>query len=82
MEFGIIGSVLIMFWFGRALKKSIRLYESTAIDDIILYAVFYGFTMQIITRGYTPTIVGLLIFLYLPAIVIRAFTLKGVRKQQ
>ena len=78
MEFGIIGSVLIMFWFGRALKKSIRLYESTAIDDIILYAVFYGFTMQIITRGYTPTIVGLLIFLYLPAIVIRAFTLKGV----
>ena len=82
MEFGIIGSVLIMFWFGRALKKSIRLYESTAIDDIILYAVFYGFTMQIITRGYTPTIVGLLIFLYLPAIVIRAFTLKGVREQQ
>ena len=82
MEFGIIGSVLIMFWFGRALKKSIRLYESTTIDDIILYAVFYGFTMQIITRGYTPTIVGLLIFLYLPAIVIRAFTLKGVREQQ
>lgn len=80
MEFGVIGCIVIMLFFGRALKKSLRYYQSTVIDDAIIYAIFYGFTMQIVTRGYTPTIVGLLLFIYFPALIIRFFAMKGAVK--
>ncbi len=73
MEFGIIGCVILMFIYGYILKKSINLFKSSYIDDVIIYSIFFGFNMQIITRGYTPTIVGLILFLYFPLIIIRMF---------
>jgi len=77
MEFGIIGCIIFMFVFGFILKKIILLYKSNNMDDIILYSIFFGFVMQIVTRGYSPITVGLLLFLYAPALVIRMYSKKG-----
>lgn len=82
MEFGIIGCIVLMFILGIVTKKILILYKSSKIDNIIIYSVFYGFLLQLITRGYTPTIVGLILFLYLPAIPIRLYSNKWRFKKE
>lgn len=76
MEFGIVGCIILMFVLGVISKNMIGLYKSNKIHNVIIYSVFYGFMLQLITRGYTPTIVGLILFMFLPVIPIKIYSNK------
>ncbi|MCS2583383.1 O-antigen polysaccharide polymerase Wzy [Bacteroides sp. BFG-551] len=66
IDFGPIGVVVITFFIGVFCKKMIRLYNSNSIYDVICYALFVGFLIQFINRGYIAQLITLLVFLYMP----------------
>lgn len=66
IDFGPIGVIVITFFIGVFCKKMIRLYNSNSIYDVICYALFVGFLIQFINRGYIAQLITLLVFLYMP----------------
>ena len=77
VDFGIVGCIVYMFFLGRILKKSINLYHSGNIHKLIVYSVLLPTYMQIIIRGNTPSNFYLVIFLLLPALIIKTYISNG-----
>lgn len=70
MEFGTIGVLLFMYLFGVLMKKSVSLYNSKSELDVVTYSMTLGVFFQLLTRGYTPNNMGMVVFLYLPLIML------------
>lgn len=66
MEFGTIGVVVFMALFGKIASKSITWYTSNDMFDVVKYAVLMPTFLQLVIRGYTPSNVTMLVFLFLP----------------
>ena len=54
MDFGVLGILLLSYIFGFLLSKSINLYNSSKVDNIILYSLLFPTFFQLVIRGYTP----------------------------
>lgn len=72
IDFGITGTIIIMFFFGRILKWSTKLYRNKKLtfNDLVLYSPILGLTFQLVTRGYMPNNFYLIIFIYLPGFIL------------
>ncbi len=71
-EFGIIGVIIFMAFFGWLLRKiKYHYFYSDDILDRIVIAIWIPATFQLIIRGYTPSNFYLLVFLLLPIWIIR-----------
>jgi len=66
IDFGVFGVVVISFFIGKICRKMIDFYNSKSIFRIICYALFVGFLIQFINRGYIAQLTTLFVFLYLP----------------
>lgn len=66
IDFGPIGVILFSFIIGRICRKMLDFYNSKSIYNIICYAIFTGFLIQFINRGYIAQLITLFVFLYLP----------------
>lgn len=73
MEFGLISVIVCMYAFGYVAKKSIEWYKSDDYKKIIKYSVLLPTFLQLIIRGYTPSNVTMLVFLFLPIIGYRIY---------
>ena len=54
---------------GVLMKKSVSLYNSKSELDVVTYSMTLGVFFQLLTRGYTPNNMGMVVFLYLPLII-------------
>lgn len=72
-EFGILGSIIFMFIFGRICGISKCLYKSPKRDthSLIAYSIILPSYMQIVIRGYTPSNFYLMIFLLTPILLLK-----------
>ena len=75
MDFGIFGVILLSYTFGLLLSKSINLYNSAKVDNIILYAILFPTFFQLIIRGYTPINFIMYVCLLLPFFVCKKMNL-------
>lgn len=66
MEFGVIGVIVIMYILGKVCKKSINLYHSSNFMSLVIYAVFLPTLIQLVIRGYTPSNITMIAFLFAP----------------
>ena len=66
IDFGPIGVIIISFIIGVICKKMVKLYNSEHIYNVICYALFLGFLIQFINRGYIAQLITLFVFLYAP----------------
>lgn len=73
VDFGVIGCIILMFLFGTASKWTTRFYfrKNNNLHDIILYSVILPSFLQIVIRGYTPSVFYIVLFLILPNFFIR-----------
>lgn len=70
MEFGIVGVIVFMAILGRVASKAINWYTSNNTFDVVKYAVLMPAFLQLIIRGYTPSNVTMLAFLFIIPICI------------
>ncbi|MDZ5473314.1 O-antigen polymerase [Bacillus sp. 31A1R] len=79
LEFGIVGCIVFMFFFGKLCGWAKILYQgkNTSVHSLIAYSIFLPSLMQLIIRGYTPSNFYLMVFLLLPIIIIESLTKKG-----
>lgn len=75
MDFGILGIILLSYFFGVLLSKSINLYNGSKVDNIILYALLFPTFFQLIIRGYTPINFIMYVCLLLPFFVCKKMNL-------
>lgn len=80
LDFGILGVIVFMYLYGKIMKKSISLYNSDNILNVVLAGVILGAFFQCTIRGYTPNNLGFLVFLFLPIIPIRYYALRKTSK--
>lgn len=73
IDFGPIGVMVFSFIIGIICKKMIQLYNSNSVFKIVCYALFVGFLIQFINRGYIAQLITLFAFLYAPLILYRKF---------
>lgn len=73
LDFGIIGVVIISLVIGVVSKKMLKFYYSPSIYDLITYAIFCGFLIQFINRGYIAQLFTLFIFLFSPLLLYRKY---------
>jgi hypothetical protein len=73
LDFGWLGIIICSFALGIISKKMMINYYSQNIYDIIIYALFCGFLIQLINRGYLAQLITLLGFLYLPLFFIKKY---------
>lgn len=73
IDFGAIGVIIISFFIGKICRKMLNLYYSKSIFKIISYALFMGFLIQFINRGYIAQLITLFVFLYLPLLLYRKY---------
>lgn len=66
MDFGVIGTLILMFIFGLLIKKSLNYYYSNNMSKVIFYAILFPLLIQIVSRGFTAGNLGIFIFLFLP----------------
>jgi oligosaccharide repeat unit polymerase len=78
LEFGVIGCIVFMFFFGKVCGWLKLLYKSDLANThtIIAYSILLPTLMQIIIRGYTPSNFYLVLFLMIPLIIIRHIILR------
>ncbi|MDN5372922.1 MAG: hypothetical protein PWR19_1968 [Carnobacterium sp.] len=71
-EFGIIGSILILFILGKIIAKCKLLYQGSNRNEntVIIYSVILPACMQLIIRGYTPSNFYLIFFLIAPVWIV------------
>lgn len=72
-EFGVVGSILCMFIFGKICGWSKNLYQNHSPNDhaLIAYSIILPTCMQLVIRGYSPSNFYLLLFLLLPIVFIK-----------
>ena len=73
IDFGWIGVVVFSFVIGIICRKMLDLYNSASIYKVIEYALFIGFLIQFINRGYIAQLLTLLVFLYVPLLAYRKY---------
>lgn len=71
LDFGILGVIVFSFILGKISKIMMSLHYSNNIYDVIRYALFCGFLVQLINRGYIPQLMTLFVFLYIPLLLFR-----------
>lgn len=71
-EFGIIGVIIFMSFFGWLLRKiKYRYLYSNDPLDIIIISIWVPSTLQLVIRGYTPSNFYLLVFMLMPIWLLR-----------
>lgn len=73
IDFGLLGVCFFSFLIGIISKKMIRLYNSNSVFDVICYALYIGFLIQFINRGYIAQLITLFVFLYSPMLLYRKY---------
>ena len=73
MEFGIIGVCILMYLFGRIASVSVKWYHSNNYKDVLKYAILMPTFLQLVIRGYTPSNVTMLVFLFIPLLGFKIF---------
>ena len=68
MEFGVVGVCAFMYIFGRIVAESVKWYHSRDYKDILKYAVMMPTYLQLVIRGYTPSNITMLVYLFAPLI--------------
>lgn len=67
-EFGILGTVILMFLYGVIMSKSRKLYKIESESALILYACLWPFCFQLTTRSFSNAVYTLL-FGFLPIFI-------------
>ena len=73
LDFGIPGVIIFFFVIGYASKYMLWFYYSDSFFDLIIYAVFCGFLIQFINRGYIAQSLTLSVFLFGPLLLYRKY---------
>ncbi len=73
LDFGVIGIIVYSFILGVVCKKMLKLYYGKSLYGVIKYALFCGFLIQLINRGYMAQLVTLIVILYLPLLLYRKY---------
>ena len=73
LDFGILGVIAFSFILGLICRKMMKLYYSNSLYGIIKYALFCGFLIQLINRGYMAQLCTLIVILYLPLLLYRKY---------
>lgn len=73
IDFGVVGIVVFSFILGTICKRMLRLYYGKSLYGVIKYALFCGFLIQLINRGYMAQLITLIVILYLPLLLYRRF---------
>lgn len=71
IDFGLLGIALIMFLYGRLLRKSLWFYRGVRANfaSLVLYAVIYSLNFQFVIRGYMPNNFYLFLFVVWPVVL-------------
>lgn len=71
IDFGTLGVILLMFLWGKLMRKCTRLYKTRLLsfEHLLLYSAIYSLTFQFVTRGYMPNNFYLAIFVLWPGIL-------------
>lgn len=77
IDFGPLGVVVFSFFIGVVCRKMLDFYNSCSIYKIICYAIFIGFMIQFINRGYIAQLFSLFVFLYFPLLAYRKYFRKS-----
>lgn len=73
LDFGLIGIIIFSFILGVVCKYMLMLYFRKSLYGVIKYALFCGFLIQLINRGYMAQLVTLIVILYLPLLLYRRY---------
>ena len=73
LDFGVLGVIFYSFILGVICKRMLKLYYSNSLYGVIQYALFCGFLIQLINRGYMAQLVTLIVILYLPLLFYRKY---------
>ena len=73
LDFGLIGIIIFSFILGVVCKYMLMLYYRKSLYGVIKYALFCGFLIQLINRGYMAQLVTLIVILYLPLLLYRRY---------
>lgn len=73
LDFGVIGIIIYSFILGVVCKRMLKLYYGKSLYGVIKYALFCGFLIQLINRGYMAQLVTLIVILYLPLLLYRKY---------
>jgi oligosaccharide repeat unit polymerase len=80
LDFGILGVIFFSFFIGLICKKMIKFYYSSSLYDIIVYAIFCGYLILFINRGYIAQLITFFVFLFWPLLLYRKFFKKNKKK--
>lgn len=69
LDFGIFGVLFMSYIIGIMCKRSVSLYNSSDSASIIKYAIFCGYLIQFINRGYIAQLITLAFFFYMPFVM-------------
>ena len=73
LDFGVVGIIIYSFILGVVCKRMLKLYYGKSLYGVIKYALFCGFLIQLINRGYMAQLVTLIVILYLPLLLYRKY---------
>lgn len=73
LDFGVLGIVFYSFILGLVCRRMLKLYYCNSLYGVIKYALFCGFLIQLINRGYMAQLVTLIVILYLPLLFYRKY---------
>lgn len=73
LDFGVLGVIFYSFILGLVCKRMLKLYYSNSLYGVIKYALFCGFLIQLINRGYMAQLVTLIVILYLPLLFYKKY---------
>lgn len=73
LDFGVVGIIIYSFILGIVCKRMLKLYYGKSLYGVIKYALFCGFLIQLINRGYMAQLVTLIVILYLPLLLYRKY---------
>lgn len=76
LDFGVIGVIVYSFILGIVCKRMLKLYYGKSLYGVIKYALFCGFLIQLINRGYMAQLTTLIVILYLPLLLYRKYYVK------
>lgn len=71
IDLGFLGVFLYSLLLGIIARKWTRHYYSNNIFKLISYTIFVGALINVINRGYMPSILTLFAFLYLPIVILQ-----------
>lgn len=73
LDFGVFGIIIYSFILGVVCRRMLKLYYGKSLYGVIKYALFCGFLIQLINRGYMAQLVTLIVILYLPLLLYRKY---------